>query len=189
VGQVDGITPVADGMPVDTVTPGVHTFTVTATDAAGNDAAVTHTYTVAVRRPDGHIQQGTSGTPVGDNKYNTTGTGQNRVAQAARGQQVTFFVIAQNDGSHAEALRVHGQPSTSHYTVRYFSGSQDITAGITNGTYATPALAPGASRTIKVVVTVGSAAPAGSQVDRQVTISSVNDPTKVDVVRFIVKRQ
>ena len=49
-------------------------------------------------------------------------------------------------------------------------------------------LAPGAIRTVKVVVTVGSRAPAGSEVSRLVTITSASDPLVKDVVRFIVQR-
>jgi uncharacterized UPF0146 family protein len=41
---------VADGQPLDTATAGTRTFTVTATDAAGNQATVTHTYTVTIPR-------------------------------------------------------------------------------------------------------------------------------------------
>jgi len=37
---------VADGDPIDTSTVGRHTFSVTATDQAGNSATDTHTYTV-----------------------------------------------------------------------------------------------------------------------------------------------
>jgi hypothetical protein len=40
---------VADGQPVDTATLGQKSFTVTATDGAGNQTTVTHTYTVADR--------------------------------------------------------------------------------------------------------------------------------------------
>ena len=38
--------PVSDGAPVDTTTPGVHAFAVTATDRAGNSTTTTHSYTV-----------------------------------------------------------------------------------------------------------------------------------------------
>ena len=48
-------------------------------------------------------------------------------------------------------------------------------------------VAPGATRTVKVVVTVGSRAPAGSEVSRLVTISSASDPLVKDVVRYIVQ--
>jgi hypothetical protein len=145
---------------------------------------------VTVRRPDGWIRKGISGPIAGDDLYNTTGAQQNRVVKLTRAQrQVTFFVTAQNDGTHPERLRVRGQPSTTHYTVRYFSAGQDVTTRVNNGTFRTPVLAPGLTRTVKVVVTARPTAPLGGQVDRRVTISSVNDPTKVDVVRFIVKRR
>ncbi len=188
-GPVGCVGTVADGQPIDTSTPGEHTFTVTATDASGNDAVVEHTYTVAFRRPDGRIRLGVSGTVVGDDRYNATGTGQNRVARVPRGGQVTFFVTVQNDGSHPEALKVRGQRSTAHYAVRYFTGGVDITTKLNNGTYTTPVLAPGVARSIKVVVTVSSVAPAGGQVDRLVTATSSSDSKQKDVVRFIVKRR
>ncbi len=44
------IGPVAEGAPIDTSSAGVHPFTVTATDNAGNSSSVTHNYTV--RAPD-----------------------------------------------------------------------------------------------------------------------------------------
>jgi hypothetical protein len=43
--------PVADGAPIDTSTPGPHSFAVTATDVAGNSATVTHSYTVVDHTP------------------------------------------------------------------------------------------------------------------------------------------
>jgi hypothetical protein len=181
---------VANGQPVDTTTPGEHEFTVTAQDVAGNDAVpVTHTYTVAVRRPDGRIRLGANGATAGDGRYNLSGAGQTRTAIAARGEHATFFVTVQNDGTHREAFRVKGQPSTSKYAIQYLSGGVDITAEVRNGTYRTPVLAPGAIRTIKVVVTIGTRAPTGSQVDRLVTVGSVSDPSVKDVVRFIVRRR
>ena len=181
--------PVDDDRAIDTSTPGPHPFAVTATDAAGNDTTVTHTYVVASRRPDNRIRQGAAGATVGDNVVNATGAGQNRTTTALRGRHVTFFVTAQNDGSHPEALRVRGQPSSTNYAVRYSSAGRDITTAVRNGTYQTPVLAPGAIRTIKVVVTVGLRAPANSRVDRLVTTSSTSDPTRKDVVRFIVRRR
>ncbi len=46
--------PVAAGAPLDTRSPGTKTFTVTATDRAGNSASLTHRYTV-VKRPPGKL--------------------------------------------------------------------------------------------------------------------------------------
>jgi bacillolysin len=188
-GPVDCDGPVDDGEAIDTTTPGAHTFTVTASDGADNDATVTHIYTVAGRRPDGRIRLGANGATVGDGVYNLTGVGQTRTAEAARGATATFFVTIQNDGAQPEAFRLRGQPSTTNYAIRYFTAGVDITLPANNGTYQTPVVTPGATRTVKVVVTVGSRAPAGSEVTRLVTISSASDPLVKDVVRFIVRRR
>ena len=188
-GPVDCDGPVDDGEAIDTTTPGAHTFTVTASDGAGNDATVTHIYTVAGRRPDGRIRLGANGATVGDGVYNLTGVGQTRTAEAARDATATFFVTIQNDGAQPEAFRLRGQPSTTNYAIRYYTGGVDITLPANNGTYQTPVVAPGATRTVKVVVTVGSRAPAGSEVSRLVTISSASDPLVKDVVRYVVRRR
>ena len=179
----------ADGEPVDTSTVGTHTFRVTATDAAGNEAEVEHTYSVARRRPDGRIRVGLGGVTVGDGRYNATGEGQTRTTPADPGDVVTHYVTVQNDGTHPEALRVGGQASTANYQVRYLTGGVDISVPVRNGTYTTPVLAPGAFRTIKVVVTVGARAPGGSRIERAITTTSTRDPLRVDVVKFIVRRR
>jgi hypothetical protein len=181
---------VADGQALDTSTAGTKVFNVVTTDLAGQTPASTvRTYVVATRRADGRIRQGAAGPMVGDNVVNTSAARQFRTALVPRRGQVTFFITAQNDGSMAEQLRVKGQPGTINYAVRYLSAGHDITAAVRSGTYLTPSLAPGAVRTIKVVVTVGAHAPAGGQVNRLVTISSKNDPSRKDVVRFVVKRR
>jgi len=182
---------VPDGQPIDTSTPGTKVFNVVTTDLAGQTPpSEVRTYTVAARRPDGRIRQGATGPMVGENVVNTTGAGQTRTVQQVRGGQATFFVTLQNDGTMPEQLRVRGQPGTTNYAVRYATGGQDITAAVRTGAYVTPTpLAVGAVRTIKVVVTVGLHAPVGSQVDRLVTITSTSDPTRKDVVRFVVKRR
>lgn len=188
VGRGDG-RPVADGQPVDTTTPGDHTFSVTATDAADNVEVLEHTYTVAARRPDGRIRQGATGATVGDDRVNPSGMGQSLTARVARGGRATFFVTTENDGTHPEAFTVRGQPSASGYTVAYTAGGRNVGPAIRAGTYLTPVLAPGAVHTVKVVVTVGSRAAPGSQVDRMVTVTSTSDPQRSDVVRFIVRRR
>ena len=57
--------PVADGDPIDTSTVGPHTFTVTATDYAGNTATATHTYTVV----DGTDPTATITTPADNDTF------------------------------------------------------------------------------------------------------------------------
>jgi len=187
-GEVSCTGDVPDGQAIDTSTPGPRVFTVTAEDQAGNQTVVDHTYVVASRRPDGRIRKG-AGATVGNDVINTTGAGQNRSARVLRGRSATFFVTVQNDGSHPERIRVWGQRSTRHFTVAYWTGGQNVTAGVQAGSYRTPVLGPGGIRTIKVVVTVRNTAPVGSRIDRLVSSTSTNDPTRKDVVRFIVRRR
>lgn len=189
-GWVDCDGTVADGQPIETSVVGTQYFSVTATDLTGEPVdGGFRTYTVAARQPDGRIRAGTNGATAGDDRYNANGTGQNRTVRVAKGRTATFFVTVQNDGSHPEALRVRGQPGTTNYGVRYFTGGVDITALVRTGNYTTPTLAVDGVRTIKVVVTVGNRAPVGSRVDRLVTVTSTNDPSRQDVVRFIVRRR
>jgi bacillolysin len=180
--------PVADGAPVDTSVAGDRLFTVVGTDTAGNRTEVTHTYTVARRRPDGRMRLGPAGVTVGDDIYNLTAAGQTRSGAATRGQSVTYFATLQNDGTEPEQLRANGQASTPHFTVRYWSGGVNITNAVVAGTWRTPVLAPGTMRTVKIVVTVRSSAPLNAQVSRTLTTVSTSDPSVKDVVAFITSR-
>jgi bacillolysin len=182
VGSVD------DGEPLDTSTIGDHAFNVVASDQSGNRRQVTHAYTVALRRPDGRLRLGATGTLVGNDLYNTTGVGQTRSGSALRGQTVVFYATVQNDGTEPERLRLRGQASTSRFSVQYRSAGVDITSGVVAGTWQTPVLAPGAMRTIKILVTVATTAPRHAAVSRTLTAASASDPTKKDVVKMVVSR-
>jgi hypothetical protein len=140
------------------------------------------------RKPDGRIRLGT-GAYVGNNIYNTTGAGQSRTGQAARGSSITFGISIQNDGTNADRSKVKATgTATSAYAVKYFRGTTDITAAVVAGNYQTPSLAPGATYLITATVTVKSAAAVGSRVTRLVTLTSVGNSTKRDAVKFIGKR-
>ena len=146
--------------------------------AATNDTA----------RPDGRIRLGT-GPVVGNDIYNTTGAGQTRTGSATRGHAVTFYVTAQNDAPVAERLRLQGQPSTPNFTVVYRDpAGANITTAVTNGTYTTPILATNGTHQIKIVVTVGNAAPSGASTTRTLTAISTTQPTIKDTVRFVTTR-
>ncbi len=146
--------------------------------AATNDTA----------RPDGRIRLG-SGPVVGNDIYNTTGAGQTRTGSATRGHAVTFYVTAQNDAPVAERLRLQGQPSTPNFTVVYRDpAGANITTAVTNGTYTTPILATNGTHQIKIVVTVGNAAPSGASTTRTLTAISTTQPTIKDTVRFVTTR-
>ena len=152
---------VADGQAIDTATVGPQTFTVTATDHAGNTAEVTRHYRVADGRPDARIRRGI-GALVGNNVYNTTGFHETRSGAAGGGQSVTYYVSVQNDAPFAEQLRLKGQRSTTRFTVRYRNAANvNITSQVVAGTYRTPVLAPGATHTIRAVVRIHRRSPAG----------------------------
>ena len=179
---------VADGAPVATGTLGTHPFTVAAVDHEGNEAIVTHTYTVADARPDGRIRRGTS-TQRGDDVYGTL-TGQTVYGTAAAGGSVTYTASLQNDAPFADTLRVRGAGSTSRFTVRYRDAEgHDITAAVVAGTYTTPTLAPGATHKVKITVTVLRTAPVGASLDRTLKTTSVTQPSVWDKVRASTRRR
>jgi len=141
-----------------------------------------------VRRPDGRVRVG-AGAFVGDNVYNSTGSGQSQTGSSARGGTVTFGISIENDGNGAEDFEVKATGSaTSAYTVKYFRGTSDITVAVVAGTYRTPSLAPGANYLITARVIVESTAKAGSSVTRLVTITSGADVPTKDSIKFIAKR-
>ena len=143
---------------------------------------------LATYRPDGRIRKG-SGNLVGNDVYNTTGSNQTRTGSTAPGNTITFNISLQNDGDVADRLRVGATgTSATGYAIKYFRGTTDITAAVNGGTYQTASLAPGSSITIAAKVTVKATAAGGSSVSRLVSVRSVNDSSKVDVVKFVGKR-
>ena len=162
--------------------------TATNTDALHNTSEFSAPVSAVTRQPDGRIRKG-SGAFVGNNIYNTDGTGQTRTGSAARGSTITFGISIQNDGKVSDLFKLAATgAATTMYRVRYFRGTTEITAAVVAGTYQTPSLAPGAKYLITAKVKVKSSATVGSSVTRLMTISSVADPAKVDAVRFIGKR-
>ena len=138
-------------------------------------------------RPDGRIRKGTTGAYRGNDIYNLTGVGQTVGGSAVRGATVTYFVSVQNDGRAATALRLRGTASTTRFRVKYTANGVGISNGVVNSTYLTPTLAPGATFTVKVQVTVLAAAPAGASLTAQLRAS---DPAveRFDVVKFTTRR-
>ena len=179
---------VADGHAIDTTTLGQHSFGVTATDVAGNIRVLNRPYTVTAARPDGRIRRG-SGTLVGNNIENTTGSGQTRSGSAGRGHSVTYYASIQNDAAFAERLRLHGQGSTAQFTIGYRNpAGTNITDQVTAGTYTTPNLVTGGTFQVRITVTVRNTAPPHAVVVRTLTSISTSDTTRRDTVEFVTSR-
>lgn len=146
-------------------------------------------------RPDGQILQPcdpylTDCRPewLGKNIYNTTGVGQLAEHYDQQGVlydgPVLFRIRIQNDGARSDRFRVSTIGSTSGYRVKFFKGTNNITAAVEAGTYKTPRLAPGAIYRIRARVVLLSDAVHGDEVHRLVTLSSIGNPNKKDAVEF-----
>ena len=142
---------------------------------------------IATYRPDGRIRKG-SGTLVGNNIYNTTGSNQTRQGSAAVGSKINFTLSIQNDGTLASKFRVHATgTSAPNYQITYFRGTTNITTAVVNGTYETASIPPGGTLAIKAQVKVLASATVGSSATRLLTVTS-SVGTTVDAVKFIGKR-
>ncbi len=138
------------------------------------------------RRPDSLIKNSGESTYLGDNVYNTDGTGQTKSQSVKAGQSATFNILVQNDGSASDSFTVQGNGSSTGFTVRYYtgtSGGSEITSAVTAGTYTLSNLAPGANQVFRAVVTVTRGTASGTAKDTLVTATSVGDNSKRDTVK------
>jgi len=109
---------------------------------------------------------------------------------ARRGNLVLFRIGIQNDGVVRDRFTISAEgAASSGYRVRYFYGTREITSAIEAGTFETRSLIPGRRQTIEAWVKVRTTASKGSYVERLVAISSLNDPSAVDAVKFEVSRR
>jgi len=139
------------------------------------------------RKPDGRIRKG-SGTLIGNNVYNTTGTNQTKSGSASKGSTISFGLSIQNDGSKADAFKVKATGTTvAGYTVRFFHGTTDITSAVVAGTFQTPSIARTTTYLVTAKVAIGKTAATGSSVSRLVTITSVGNSVKKDAVKLVGK--
>ena len=138
--------PVASGAPIDTATPGAKSFAVIATDAAGNTATVTHTYTVSEAVP--------PVTAVADS------------ATTLEDQPVTVAVLANDTGGGAPLAitavtqGTNGTVSIVGTSVQYapaanFNGGDSFSYTASDGTTSS-------SATVTVTVTPGNDPPAAN---------------------------
>ena len=139
---------------LDTSVLGTRTWSLTATDGAGNETTQTRSYTVRppARRPDGAIRKSGSDRWLGDGTYGST-TGQTVRQRAHRRDPVTAYWRVQNDGERADAFRLTGTAGTARFRVRYYAGGTDVTRAVVAGTYRTATLAPGTATRLRVEVT------------------------------------
>jgi len=138
-------------------------------------------------RADGLIKQAGSPRYLGNNVYNATGTSQTTTARRHRGATAVFDLKVQNEGTTPDTFKLKGPGGSAAFRVRYLAGSTDITKAVTAGTYRVSNLAPGATRVVRLVITVRDAARLGILRSWLVTASSAHDSTRRDAIRARVR--
>jgi hypothetical protein len=139
-------------------------------------------------RPDARIRVGNGPLTV-DDLYNTTGAQQSRSGTVGNNGARRFTVQIRNDGSLTDDdYRVRGGGSTPRFTVTYRRGQQNITSAVVAGTYQFADVAPGAIRSLTVVIKAKPGIARGSTVSRLVRVTSQGSTTQRDVVKAAVTR-
>lgn len=149
---------------------------------------VSCTFKTSRRRPDLAIGLAQLGPFKGGNVYNTTAVKKQtqRHDGVVAGQTYDYWLTVQNDGGQIDSFTVKGVATgPASMQVAYFVGGTDVTADVVAGTYTISDLAPNATATMVVRVTVAPDATIGSKMIVIVQQISVNDPSRMDVVRAI----
>jgi hypothetical protein len=168
------------------LSPGQHTFYVKGIDSLGNTSPVVHkswTVDTGTHRPDGQIAAG--GKYAGNNIYNTTGTKQTKTQSISAGHTIAFQVKLENDGNESDSYSLQGSDSIKGFAVSYLIGTTDVTSKVKAGTYQFP-LGSGQTKLLTVRVAVSKAKATSRTFN--ITVASLHDPSKVDVVKAVAKR-
>jgi arylsulfotransferase ASST len=171
---------VLPGTPLNTSKPGVHTFTVTATDGAGNATSVVRHYTVGelVFRPDLSVRQA-DGTWLGTRVFGTAAT-QTTSRSASAGKTVTVPFRLANRGNHSDRCLVHGRGGSEKLGASYRFGGIDVTDQVVAGTWRTPATAAGTRQVLTLRVHIAGGLARGATRTFKVRCSSTHASTVTD---------
>ena len=93
-----------------------------------------------------------------------------------------FNYRVENDGAVSDRFRLIGGRGTSDLQVKYFKGTQNVSADVKAGRYKTKLLAPGERQWLRIEVTPDGFIPGTFRFP--VTSTSTKDGSAVDVVRF-----
>jgi hypothetical protein len=139
------------------------------------------------QRPDGWISTASTSGYVGNNVYNTTGYNQTKRRTADRTQTRTFYVRVYNDGNVTNTITLTGSAARSGSTVRYYSGTTNVTTAMRSAKGWKVTLAPGAYKLVKVRIKVLSTAAYDTLKPATVTGTWTGDGTRADTVKAVVK--
>ncbi len=138
-----------------------------------------------LRQPDATIR--TTGSTLGGNTYNATGSRQSLSLSVRRGATGTFTIRVGNDGGTADTITLKGPGSGGGFTATWTRGTTPISAAVVAGTYTIPNLAPGAQVTITLRVRVGAAVPVGRARSWLLTATSTGGGAPKDAVKATVR--
>jgi hypothetical protein len=171
---------VLPGTALKTTTPGPHTFTVTATDGAGNTTTEVRHYTVGERvfRPDVSVQRA-DGTYLGAGVFGSAAS-QTASRRTAAGSTVTVPFRLTNLGNSSDRCLVHGTGGSKSFTATYRSAGTDVTRQVGAGTWRAPTTAPGARQVLTLRIHVAGDAARGATRTFAVRCGSTHTSTVTD---------
>lgn len=155
--------------------------------ALGSPSSMTVTIDPSDQRPDALVSTAATTGYIGNNIYNTTGANQTETLTTRRAQTRTFYVRIANDGTVTNTFELHGSVPVAGSSVRYFSGTNEITTAMRSDSGWPVTLARGTSRTMKMQIRVLTTATIGSLKPGTVTAAWTGDGTRRDLVRGVVK--
>lgn len=153
----------------------------------GSRVSTTVVIAASDQRPDGWVSTAVGSGYVGNNIYNTTGRQQTRTLLAPRTQGRTFYVRVYNDGNAKNTFAIRGSAARAGSTVRYYSGSNEVTAAMRSASGLRVALKPGAQRLVVVRLKILRSAAVGTRKPVSVSGTWTGDVTRVDLVRAVVR--
>jgi hypothetical protein len=140
--------------------------------------------------PDGKIRKHGARIYRGNDVYGVNGANETVTVGATRGSTVVFDIQEQNDGAGIDSIAVKGPGNRAGFITKYLagaSGSTDITADVTAGTFAFVDLSPGAAATLRLVVHVKPGTGVGTLRSWLIVGTSTHDPARKDAVAVNVK--
>ena len=137
-------------------------------------------------QPDVSISS-SNGQRIGNDIYNSTGAQQSKSANIKRGRSATFQLRLENDSSQTDGFKVKGTGGNKKFAVTYTSGGDSLTSFIVNGTLSIPDVPPNAFVLVTVKIKAKSAAAVGDKQAVKFTATSLDDGSKVDVVKVTAK--
>ncbi len=148
------------------------------------------TFNNASQQPDAAIATSALGPFKADGFYSPIAIDRQTVKRkhAQRRQTYEYLVMIQNDGGQIDSFKVRGVTTGSSRMKVAFVDPADVTTRVSAGTYTVANLAPAATAYLAVRVTVGARANIGATKTVNLTVSSLADPSHIDVVRAVTKR-